>query len=319
VFVLDGSSLELEHCRELVKAYPPAENQYGKSHWPVLRVVVLHDLNTGMAEEPHWGPMYGPKAVSEQALAEQALAALPPQAVLIGDRNFGIFATAYAAQQRGVALILRLTKVRAGRLAKGLSRSGERAVRWQPSRWDGGGQHRWCAEAAVEGRLIVIQLRRGRFKEWLYLFTTLDWKAERILELYGRRWNIETDLRSLKGTVRLQHVAAKSSDLLEKELLMAVAAYNLVRAVICLAARHKRLDPRQLSFTQVLNVVHAAWPKLSAAPTLQDHHREFERVLEFAAQCKLPRRSKRRSYPRAIWRRNQAFPFRRDGKNRKSK
>jgi hypothetical protein len=261
--------------------------------------------------------MYGPKAVSEQELAEQALAALPSNAVLIGDRNFGIFATAHAAQQRGLAMVLRLTKVRAGRLTKELFRSGEHTVRWQPSRWDGGGQRRWPADAAVAGRLIVIRLRQGRFKEWLYLFTTLDWEAERILELYGRRWNIETDLRSLKGTVRLQHMAARSSDMLEKELLMAVAAYNLVRAVICLAARRKRLDPRQLSFTQVLNVVNAAWPKLIAAPTLQDHHREFERVLEFAAQCKLPKRSKRRSYPRAIWRRNQAFPFRKNGPSAK--
>ncbi len=93
---------------------------------------------------------------------------------------------------------------------------------------------------------------------------------------------------------------------------MAVSAYNLVRAVMCLAARRSRMDPRQLSFSQVLNVVNCAWPKLIAAATSQEHHREFARVLEFAAQCTLPRRSKRRSYPRLLWRRRPAFPYRKE-------
>ncbi len=55
-----------------MKAYPQAQNRYGKSHRPVVRIVVLHDVDTGLAERPYWGPMYGPQAVSEQALAEQA-------------------------------------------------------------------------------------------------------------------------------------------------------------------------------------------------------------------------------------------------------
>src|ERR1041384_3087804 len=42
VLVLDGSSLELEHSRPLLQQYPPAHNQHGRSHWPVLRLVVLH-------------------------------------------------------------------------------------------------------------------------------------------------------------------------------------------------------------------------------------------------------------------------------------
>src|SRR5258708_4891719 len=65
VYLLDGSSLQLENEPELAKAFPPASNQHGKSHWPVLRMVVLHDLETGLAERPHWGPLNGPHAVSE--------------------------------------------------------------------------------------------------------------------------------------------------------------------------------------------------------------------------------------------------------------
>lgn len=51
----------LAHTPELVKAFPPAENQHGTAHWPVLRIVVVHDLSSGMAERPCWGAMYGKK------------------------------------------------------------------------------------------------------------------------------------------------------------------------------------------------------------------------------------------------------------------
>jgi len=310
VFILDGSSLELEHARPLVRLYPPAQNQNGQSHWPILRLVVLHDLDTGLAQQPCWGAMYGPCAVSEQELAEKAMDSLPAQSVIMGDRNFGIFRIAHASEQRGLRVLLRLTEVRARKLAGPFSQPGEQRLIWHASRWDDGRHRRLPVEAALEGRLIAARIGRGKSKQWLYLFTTLELPTEQILQLYGRRWNIETDLRSLKRTVRLHHINAKSPDMLEKEILLAVSAYNLVRAVICMAARRSRIDPRQLSFTHVLTIVEHAWPKLIDAPTQQQHDQEFLRVLDLAAQCTLPKRRKHRSYPRLMWRRAGMNRFR---------
>jgi hypothetical protein len=316
VFLLDGSSLELEHCPEIVGAYPPAQNQHGHSHWPVLRIAVAHDVHTGLAQPPAWGPMYGSAAVSEQALAEEIMAHLPRGATLLGDRNFGVFWVAQAAQQRGLDVLLRLTEVRARKLGGIFSETGEHTVVWKASRWDGGQHRNWGDESQVSGRLIGARIGRGKSQEWLFLFTTLALHAQEIVELYGRRWNIETDLRSLKRTVRLHHISAKSPDMLEKELLMATSAYNFVRAVMCLAAHRSRIDPRQLSFTGVLNVVNCAWSKLIAATSKRTHDQEFFRVLDLAAQCKLPKRPQRRSYPRLIWRRPSPFPCRKAEKTK---
>lgn len=317
VFVVDGSSLELEHDRQLLERYPPASNQHGESHWPVLRLVVMHDAETGLAQPPCWGPMYGANAVSEQELAEKALCSLPADAVIVGDRNFGIFWLAHAAQQRKISVVLRLTDVRARRLAGLISQPGEYPVIWSASRWDGG-KHRPgpITASGVVGRLIAARVGRGKSKQWLYLFTTLAGSADDIVELYGRRWNIETDLRSLKGTVRLHHINAKSNEMMEKELLMAVSAYNLVRAVMCLAARRQGIAPRQLSFTGVLNVVEAAWPHLTAAKTKQDLDPLLLRILDLAAQCTLPRRKKHRSFPRLQWRRGGPSQYRKAEKTK---
>lgn len=315
-YLLDGSSLELEASPGLRRAYPPAENQHGRAHWPVLRVVVLHELETGLAEEPQWGPMYGPAAVSEQSLAEKALDALSPGSVVVGDRNFGVFSIVWAAGQRGLSVVTRLTEERARKLAGGpISAEDERTVSWTPSRFDGRRQGGMPEGARVEGRLISRRIGRGKSKEWLHLFTTRKEPAAEVVALYGQRWKIETDLRSLKRTVRLHHIAVRKESNLEKELLTAVAAYNLVRAVMALAARRHGLAPRQLSFTFVMNVVDACWHKLQTAADAKSYQRAVFAMLDTAAQGTHPKRSRHRSYPRATWNRRRSFPTRKEAPN----
>jgi hypothetical protein len=241
---------------------------------------------------------------------------IPEGSVMVGDRNFGIFATAWAAQQRNHRVVVRLTAVRAKSLyGKGISRQGDYAVCWRPSRWDGKKQRPWPADASLEGRLIAWRVGRGKHRQWLYLFTTLSLPAEEVVALYGRRWRIETDLRSLKQTVRLQRIAAQSIDMMEKELLVAVMAYNLVRAIMFQAAQRARIDPRQLSFTYACNIVLDGYPKALAAPTAEQQQQELDRIIDLVARCRLPERRKRRSYPRAVWGRGYRYPVRRREKN----
>jgi hypothetical protein len=116
VFLFDGSSLALPHTRQLVGAYPPNHNQRGQSHDPILRILVMHDLSSGMALCPQWGPMYGDQAVSEQGLAAAAMEQLPADAVLSADRNFGVFSIVWEASAKQHAVVVRLTKVRAEKI-----------------------------------------------------------------------------------------------------------------------------------------------------------------------------------------------------------
>jgi hypothetical protein len=281
---------------------------------------VLHDLETCLAERPYWGPLNGGHAVSEQALAERAITHVPPGSVIVGDRNFGIFATAYSTQQAGHQAVVRLTAVRAKALMGGpISRAGEYPIRWRASRWDGRNKTKpqppWPADAYVEGRLIAWRVGRGKHKQWLYLFTTTSLSAEEVVALYGRRWQIETDLRSLKQTVKLARISAHSLDMVEKELLLAVMAYNLVRAIMFQAAKRAQIDPRQLSFTYACNIVLDSYPEVLAARTGKQQQQKLEKMIDLVARCRLPKRIKRRSYPREIWGRGFRFPVKRREKN----
>ena len=309
VYVVDGSSLQLEQSAELKKAYPPAPTQHGESHWPILRMVVVHDVETGMAERPQWGAMFGPKAVSEQALAQQAMDALPPGAVIIGDRNFGIFAIAYLGHLRGHQVIVRLTRDRAQRLLGGpIAQEGDYEVEWQASRWDKCPHGAWLPGAAVKGRLLACRIGRGKSKEWIYLFTTLAVASTNVVALYGKRWNVETDLRSLKQTMRLQRISVQSVDMMEKELLAAVLAYNLVRAVMTMAARARGLHTRQLSFTYAYTIVEKGIADVLAASTEVEQIQGMERLIDLVGRCKLPQRKKYRTFPRAVWGCGATYP-----------
>jgi hypothetical protein len=310
VFAIDGSSIRLQHTRELVRAYSPGDNGHGENHWPVIRIVVFHDVFSGLALQPCWGPMYGPRPVSEQALAEAALEKLPADAVVLGDGNFGIFNFAYVTHQSGRPMVFRLTQVRAQKILGGEIREGEdRRVIWESSRWDRSAHPQLPEGASLAGRVIVCR-NPSRPEELLYLFTTLELAAEEVVGIYGLRWNVETDLRSLKRTVGLHQLSSRSVGMVEKELLLAVAAYNLVRAVMCMAAQRGGLTPRQLSFSFVQAVVEAALPGLDRAATEEEYQRRVDRMLRYAAQGKLPRRNRKRSYPRTVWGWGGHFPAR---------
>jgi DDE family transposase len=308
VLLVDGTSLSLEHVSGLLKDFPPCNNQYGEGHWGILKLVAFHDVQTGIALRPAWGPMYGQGAVSEQQLAEKALEQTPAGSVILGDGNFGVFSFAYAIGQSKRQVLFRLTKRRADPLgATKLLPTGETSMCWRPSRHDRNKHPELPEDAQIEGRLIVVT-RKG-FREALYLFTTLPDELEKIVCLYAKRWNLELDLRTLKRTMRLHHLRGKSRGAVEKELLIAVVAYGLVRAFMALAARKAGLHPRELSFTRAYGLLNAMIGKLcSVLP--EQREQQLDRILRYMGKAKLPKRSKQRAYPRAVWGFRQAFPRR---------
>ena len=313
-FLLDGSSLDLPATDELVKAYPPAENQYGTAHWPILRILVAHDLVSGIAMQPCSGPMYGQQAVSEQRLAIEGMGQLPPRSVVVWDRNFGVFYVTYHATQLQHPVVVRLTDARVRSMLKlkgKLPQQIDQTIDWTPSRYERRAHPDLPAGACVRGRVIACQGTKNGKSIQLYFFTTLDLPVEQTAELYGYRWNIETDLRSLKRTVNLHTLTCKSVDMVLKELSLGVAAYNLVRGTMYAAAQVAGIDPRQLSFSRVQNVVRASIPSLTAASSPEEYQEVIDRILKRAAQCKLPQRlSPRPSYPRVVWGHRNNFPKR---------
>jgi hypothetical protein len=313
MFLLDGSSILLQHTPDLVAAYPPQRNQHGVSHWPVMRALVAHDVVSGLAMRPNWGAVNGQGALSEQALAKDMFVRLPAGCGVMGDRNFGVFSMAYHASQQNHPCLLRLTEARATKVNGGCKPSAgtDKAIRWLPTRHDRSGNPELTDQASVEGRLVVCKVEGTNGKpQKLYFFTTLDLTSDQLLEVYGYRWHIETDLRSLKREVRLHMLQAKSKAMVEKELVLAVASYNLTRATMNQASSVLNLDPRRLSFSLAQDTLNAFLPAFANATTDQERQQLTQKMLRIFKQSQLPDRSNRPSTPREIWPRPCAYPKR---------
>ena len=314
-FFVDGTTMRMAHSLALCQVYPPGSNQHGEGHWPLLRMLVAHDLQTGLALRPEWEPMHGPHAVSEQGLVETAIHRLPEGSVVVGDANFGVFSVAYVAAQCEHPVVLRLTLARARHLAGGpLPDHLDRPIVWKPTREDRKSHPDLPPDACVRGRLIARQVQPSNSATpfLLYLFTSLSVSCDEVLNLYGQRWNIETDLRSLKSTLALEQLSCTTPEMVAKELNMAMAAYNLVRAITYIAAERAGIAPRSYSFTRVRNVVEAFTPLVANANSPQEAQKYFDQMMYYVGQAKLPKRNKRRpTYPRAVWGKPKSFPHRR--------
>ena len=309
IFGVDGSVIDLApESAALHQAFPPGGNQKGRCRTPVVQIVVGHDLVTGMATPPQWGPKYGKEATSEQALLHKLIPSLPTGSVIVGDRNFGVFSVAHWLSQTGHPVVLRLTIDRVTRvLGKAPHHSMDEQVVWTASDHDRRAHPELTKESQVEGRIIVVHLhRRGeRQPTKLYLFTTLPLPAAAVIELYGRRWCLEDDLRSLKRTVHMYKLTAKTTANVEKDLLLGVAAYNLVRTTITTAAQRLALAPRSISFSRALEAIDANAELLfySAEP------RHLEQFLDNFKYLKLRRAKHKLTEPRMVLPRKRKYPL----------
>jgi hypothetical protein len=309
VFLLDGSTAQLAPSLALQAAFPPACNQHGRSHWPILHLAVAHELASGLAVLPEFGPKYGPDAVSELTLSCGLLARLPARSIVLADRNFGIFAFAWAAVQAGHDALLRLSASRFRALQKQARPAGPGpwALTWRPSAWDRKQHPELPAAAQLTGWLHAVPVSE---RLTLWLFTTLEATGAALAALYHQRQDVETDIRNLKETLALGEMTSKSVAMVEKELVVAIVAYNLANQVRRLAAARLQVAPRRLSFAGVWSLLKAFLAGLGVAKTAAAAEAEFERLLRGVGQRKLPRRSPGRSYPRAVFARRSKFPTR---------
>jgi len=252
--------------------------------------------------------MYGPNGAGELDLALRLLPRLPADALVLADRNFGVFTLAHAVAQSGRDVLVRLTQSRFGSLRKKATAEGSGlwALTWKPTPWERKNHPELAADAQVRGWLHEVKVRADLT---LWLFTTGRQPGHELASLYRRRSEVETDIRDLKQTLAMDQITAKGSAMVEKELVLGVLAFNLVNQVRRLAAKEAQVEPRRLSFAGVWSLVKAllgamagssgdAWPS------------RFDQLLRWAAQRKLPRRPTQRSYPRLTIPRTSPYPKR---------
>jgi hypothetical protein len=311
VELIDGSTKRLRPHGDIAQHFPAHRTRRKKSYWCVARVVVSFCAATGIATGARIDSIH----MSEQALAVAMLLQAAKRVLYIGDRNFGVWRVVRAASQSGGQALMRLTKVRARKLLgrKRLPTFLDEAVVWSPSAHDQ--TDPGLKRKPVPGRLIIIRAHRRGFRpQTLYLFTTLTdvaaYPPKRLLELYGWRWQVELNFRTVKSTMQMDRSEAKSAAMVRKEFYAGLMAYNLVRGLMTAAAAEAGCHPVDLSFSKVHGLLAAVVTELFLAYMPQPVRlSRLLWLLTEAAAAKLPRRRRPRpNEPRAQYYDPQVFP-----------
>ena len=308
VNLFDGSTLRLKATPALTEHYGVASNQHGPSHWPLMRIVAGFDLFSGVVTEVAEGPYQN----SEHTLAVQVIRDLDANWVHVGDRNFGVYHILQAVVGSQSDIVVRLKVTQARRLAQQRLRPGiDLDVVWSPSRFDK------CESdlptPPVAGRLIYRRLEKEGFRPIdLYLFTTLtdreQFPLEEIIALYGQRWIAELDLRHVKTTLHMEVLDGKSVDIVCKELLLGLLAYNLLRGLMATAAVQAGRSPLELSLAKCWRRTTDACRSLPPGTSASTVERVLARLLVRLSNCVLPKRKRERFEPRAVWGRPRVYP-----------
>ena len=115
--------------------------------------------------------------------------------------------------------------------------------------------------AALPDSMMVREVRfnithRGCRTRVITLVTTLldpdRYPARELAALYETRWRVETNLRHLKQTMRMDVLRTKTVEGVNKELAMFALAYNLVRLVMLEAAKRQKVPVERISFIDAL-------------------------------------------------------------------
>ncbi|WP_052304607.1 transposase [Nostoc punctiforme] len=91
-------------------------------------------------------------------------------------------------------------------------------------------------------------------------YSTLD-----IVGLYGKRWDVEIDLRHLKTTLGMDVLRCKTPSMVRKEIYVYLLAYNLLRGLMWSSGTTYRTPPLRLSLQATCHHLNNFIPELLAA------------------------------------------------------
>lgn len=243
VLVADGSSYSMPDTPQLREHFSLPPGTKPGVGYPTGKLMGLLDLATGMFVSLLALPLFTHDMRGVIALHPM----LREGDILLGDRAFCSFCHFAMLSARGAFACMRLHQRRKE------NKSG--ISRWKrptkPPAWMD------VIQLALLPKFIDVRVvrysivRRGYRTRHVMIATTLDqasWPDEKIAELYGRRWQIETCFNHLKTTMKMNVLRCQSVQGVKKELAVYLAAYNLVRLAMLEAAQEQHVSPDRISF-----------------------------------------------------------------------
>lgn len=275
---MDGSGCSMSDTPSLQAAFGQPGGQAPGCGFPFAHLMTLFHATTGCLLRMVTAPL----RTHDMSQAQRVHEALRTGDVVVADRGFCSFVHLVMLREIGVFAVFRMHQKTIVSFRRGRTYTGVRTRNKKARRSKGKPTSRWVkwlgtcdqvveyfkpkqrpkwmtveAYALLPESIQVRELRyrvtqRGyRVKEVLLATTLLDaelYPATELATLYQQRWEIETNLRHLKQTLRMDVLRTKTVDGIHKELAMFAIVYNLIRLVMLQSAASQNVPVARISF-----------------------------------------------------------------------
>ena len=312
--LIDGFTFKMPDTPKNQAIYPQHTAQKPGLGFPIARVVALLHLGTGCLVDAAIGPYQG-KDTSEIAMLRHLLSSLKAGDVVVADRHFCGYWLIAMLMEKGIHVCFRKHQARHTDFRKG-RRLGknDHIVTWKR-----GSRPNWMTKEMHSSLPEQLELREvkyvisepGRKQSPFVVVTNMlersgdeGVSAEDMAELYGFRWNVELDIRSMKTHLNIDFMRCKSPPMVHTEFWMKLLAYNLIRMTAGLAAKQESILPREISFVSTCQFILSNWDLACFSALNPDEF--IRRFLRCVSQCRVGSRPGRFE-PRCVKRRRDQY------------
>ncbi len=314
VIVVDGTGTSMPDTIENQLVWPQQRHQKPGCGFPQASICACFCLQTGALLSHE----VGNKKSHELPMLRKQWGIFKPGDIFLGDKGFCSYYDLSSLKDRGVDSVITLARRHPVTDAESVKVLGEDdlLIQWKKpirSKASSYSQSDWedLPETLLLRQIKVTVNQPGFRTTSFYIITTLldaaEYPASELADLYLQRWDVELFFRDIKTTMGMDILRCKTPNMVRKEILMHLIAYNCIRRLMAEAAEKKGVKVRRISFKGSVQALRQWEPHLSQAKiSRQEQGRIIRLLYESIAANIIPERPGRRE-PRAVKRRPKPY------------
>ena len=300
----DGTTVKMADTKMNQKSFPQHKNQKKGAGFPLARLVAVMSLTVGTVLN-YAVDAYKGKGTGESSLLRSIFDSIEKDDIVLGDRYFPNF-----------FLIADLNKIGADGIFRGQSqrhydfRTGERLGKNDHIVfWNRPNKPEWMDQEKYDSYPEKMQVREFKVSGNVYVTTFINSKKyhkKELASIYGRRWEIEINLTSIKSIMNMDMLSSKTPDMVKKEIGIHFLAYNVIRIIMAEACATHNSLPWKISFKCTVQLLNEFMPHFLNSSNKKNKILYAE-MLMLIIKNKIGNRPGRVE-PRAIKQRQKPFP-----------
>jgi len=315
VIVVDGTGVSMPDTEENQEKWPQQRHQKPGCGFPQAAICACFNLHNGTLLSHE----VGNKKSHELPMLRKQWGTFKPGDIFLGDKGFCSYYDQSSLKDRGVDSVITLARrmpVTEADAVKVMDKD-DLLIQWKkPVRrhklssysqegWEG------LPETLLLRQIKVTVPQPGFRVASFYIVTTLldaeVYPASEIADLYFQRWDVELFFRDIKITMGMDILRCKTPEMVRKEILMHLIAYNCIRRLMLEAAEKRGVKPRRISFKGSVQALRQWEPHLNQGKMSRDDRTRLIRLLTDSIAGNIAPDRPGRSEPRAVKRRPKNF------------